>query len=250
MKNMLTVMLTLLLTLALTCTLAEEAPTVYTSGDWKYVLLADGTAEITGYYGNSDDLIIPAELDGRPVTSIGIGAFANHISLSSVTLPEGLISIGDFAFSEAGLYSITLPDTLVSIGDCAFDYCVGLTSVNLPDSLVILGMNPFNGCSGLTDVVVSPEHPVLEVTDGMLINKAEKKLLYVFGDQHAVSCTVPQGILSIGELAFSWKTTLNSITLPDSLVSIGECAFLDCFALTDVTLPERVVSIGNEDIYG
>lgn len=246
MKNMLTVILILLLTLALTCALAEDEQTVYTSGDYEYILLADGTAEITGYYGDSDDLLIPAELDGHPVTSIGAGAFANYISLSSVTLPDGVISIGDFAFSEAGLYSITLPDTLVSIGDCAFDYCVGLTSVTLPDSLVILGMNPFNGCSRLTDVIVSPEHPVLEVLDGMLIDKSEKKLLCVFGNQHADSCTVPQGILMIGDYAVSGRATLNSINLPDSLVSIGECAFLDCISLTSVTLPEGVVSIGGE----
>ena len=245
MRRMLAILLALLFSLALGCALAEDVPTECESGDYRYTLLADGTAEITGYYGDSDDLIIPAELDGRPVASIGDGAFANHISLSSVTLPEGVISIGDFAFSEAGLNSIILPDTLVSIGDCAFDYCSGLTSVTLPDSLVSMGRNPFNG-SALTDVVFSPEHPVLEVIDGMLIDKSEKKLLCVFGDQHADSCTVPQGILMIGDYALSGRTTLTRITLPDSLVSIGECAFLDCIALTSVTLPEGVVSIGSE----
>lgn len=244
MKKLLPLLLALMMAI-LPCALAEDSPTEYESGDYRYILLADGTAEITGYYGDSDDLIIPAELDGRPVASIGAGAFANHISLSSVILPDGLVSIGDFAFSEAGLNSIILPDTLVSIGDCAFDYCSGLTSVTLPDSLVSIGRNPFNG-SALTDVIVSPEHPVLEVIDGMLIDKSEKKLLCVFGDQYADSCTVPQGILIIGDYAVSGRTTLTRVTLPDSLVSISECAFLDCIALTSVTLPEGVVSIGSE----
>lgn len=54
------------------CALAEETePTVYTAGDWDYILLADGTAEIAGYTGAATELTIPTEHDGHAVTSFG-----------------------------------------------------------------------------------------------------------------------------------------------------------------------------------
>ena len=79
---------------------AEEAePTVYTSGDYKYILLPDGTAEITRYTGNAAELSMPDTLDGHSVTSIGEYAFSGCATLTSITLPEGLTSIGKGAFS-------------------------------------------------------------------------------------------------------------------------------------------------------
>ena len=58
-----------------------EEPAVYTSGDYEYVLLEDGTAEITEYTGNASTLEIPAELDGHTVTSIGKRAFFLEVCL-------------------------------------------------------------------------------------------------------------------------------------------------------------------------
>ena len=81
-------LLTLLLTLCLTCALAKVKPTTYTSGDYEYILLADGTAEITHYMGYADNLTIPAELDGHSVTTIGDGAFDWCWTLTSITIPR------------------------------------------------------------------------------------------------------------------------------------------------------------------
>ena len=100
MKKLLAVLFAALLMMA-ACACAEEAePTVYTSGDWKYVLLEDGTAEIAGYNGNATELTVPAEIDGYAVTSIGDRAFFWCDSLTSITLPGSITSIGDNAFSN------------------------------------------------------------------------------------------------------------------------------------------------------
>jgi len=66
---------------------------------------ASGNAEITGYRGDNRDLRVPSELGGYPVTSIGVRAFRNKSRLSSVTLPEGLKSIGHFAFAHGYYFS-------------------------------------------------------------------------------------------------------------------------------------------------
>ena len=75
---------------------------------------------ITAYTGNVSDLIIPASIDGYPVTAIADNAFENS-SLVSVSMPETLKSIGWFAFSgSARLERIIIPKNVAEIGYNAF----------------------------------------------------------------------------------------------------------------------------------
>lgn len=212
-----------------------------TSGDYKYTLLEDGTAEITAYTGEDTELEVPSSLDGYAVTSIGENAFYVLYSLSSVTLPEGLTNIGANAFFCCGnLNSITLPESLKSIGDQAFNGCSSLSSITLPDSIERVGNNPFF----LDNVTftISPDHPYLSVTDGVLFSKPDKRLIYfpVTREEYVV----PEGILSIGGCAFCDCMNLSSITLPEGLTTIEEKAFADCDNLSSITLPEGLTSIG------
>lgn len=247
MKRLLTVLLAVVL-LTASCAWAEEAePIMYTSGDWKYVLLADGTAEIVDYNGKAKELTVPAELDGYVVTSIGAYAFNVCASLQCITLPDSVTSIGARAFDGCwSLRSIVLPDRLTSIGDFAFSGCDSLTNVTIPESVTAIGGNPFIRCARLTEIVVSPEHPVLATIDGVLFEKTEKRLVTypcAFGNS---SYMVPNGIRIIGDSAFFSCIALECVTLPDSLTAIGDSAFCRCSSLTNITLPDSVTSIGNK----
>ena len=91
---------------------AEEAPQVFTSGDYRYTLLPGGGAEITDYTGKAAQLTVPAQLDGHLVRRIGNEAFDSCRFLTAIILPEGLESIGDYAFAGCPLASITLPEGL------------------------------------------------------------------------------------------------------------------------------------------
>lgn len=90
----------------------------------EYEVNEDGTATVTGalhdstYYWNR--LLIPAELDGHPVTAVAGDAFSGY-RLESVILPEGLQSIGDHAFRNVPLRTAEIPDSVTSIADNAFD---------------------------------------------------------------------------------------------------------------------------------
>ena len=87
------------------------------------------------------------------LTSIGNQVFSNCANLESITLPDGLTSIGDSAFYRCiKLKSIILPDSLTSIGHGVFSDCSSLASITLPDGLTSIGNGAFNGCSGLKDV--------------------------------------------------------------------------------------------------
>jgi hypothetical protein len=116
----------------------------------------------------------------------------------SYAIPNGVTSIGDYAFADCGgLTNVTLPNSVTSIGDYAFSGCDGLTTVTLPNSVTSIGDYAFADCGGLTNV------------------------------------TLPNSVTSIGDYAFSGCDGLTSVTIPSSVTRIGEHAF-DCFSLSAV----------------
>jgi len=111
---------------------AETKPTEAVSVDPNLKYETEGDAvTITGCDKKaSGALIIPATIDGNPVTSIGNYAFFGCSSLTSITIGDGVTSIGNSAFYYCTiLTSITIPDSVTSIGEKAFSGCKGLSAV-------------------------------------------------------------------------------------------------------------------------
>ena len=130
---------------------AEDECETFTSGDYEYALLDDGTIEITKYNGSADHLAIPATLDGKTVTAIGDYTFARCSSLTFVSIPDSVTSIGDSAFYWcSSLTSVSIPDSVTAIGNRAFYYCDSLTSVSIPNSVTAIGDYAFSDCPNLT----------------------------------------------------------------------------------------------------
>ena len=121
------------------------------------IALIDETGEPSGQIDNPRNIIaieIGTGTQENPVTDIGYYAFFSCSSLTSVTIPDCVTSIGDSAFwGCSGLMgALTIPNSVTSSGDSAFWDCTGLTSVTIPEGVTNIWQLAFSGCSGLTSV--------------------------------------------------------------------------------------------------
>ena len=194
------------------------------------LLSADGT-QVIAYWGENSEVTIP-----EGVQSIGDYAFcdcSSLTSLTSLTLPSSLQSIGGGAFLHcSSLTSLTLPSSLQSIGNYAFYDCTSLTSLTLPSSLQSIGGGAFTGCTSLRSVICNKFYKVI---GQMLLSADGTQVIAYWGENSEV--TIPEGVQSIGDYAFYDCNSLTSLTLPSSLQSIGDSAFEYCNSLTTLYIP-------------
>ena len=155
---------------------------------------------------------------------------------SNTVIPSTVTAIGDYAFYYCeNLSSVTLPNGLKTIGYCAFEYCA-FTSINLPSSLESIDDYAFYECNELASIIIPGK--VTSIGDGTFE--------YC---ENLVSVTLPNGLKSIGDDAFGYCEKLVSITLPDGLESIDEDAFEYCSNLESINIPSSVTEIGKYAFY-
>ncbi len=136
---------------------------VYADSDYTYELNSNNQAVITSYQGTSSDILIPNSIDDYKVIGIKAHAFdenrnnTNGKNLKSVTISEGITSVGDFAFVDCNnLESVILPETLTSLGEQTFLNCNKLNQINVPSNLKEFKTYMFQG-TAFTEFVI-PEH--------------------------------------------------------------------------------------------
>ncbi|EHI98770.1 cell wall binding repeat-containing protein [Clostridium sp. DL-VIII] len=116
-----------------------------TSGNLKF---DKSTRTIVKYTNDKSttSLVIPSEIDGVQVKRIGEKVFEDS-KLESITIPNGVTSIGDFAFAGCvNLTSIIIPNGVTSIGVCAFENCNSATDITIPSSVTSIGWCAFHLC--------------------------------------------------------------------------------------------------------
>ena len=214
-------------------------------GDYQYTVKEDGTAEITKVNKDCKDSVIPAELDGHKVTSIGAHAFSTCKNMKIDAIPEGITAIGEGAFMYCDkIQSIKLPDSLTTIGEMAFSFCGNLQSVNIPDSVTEIGEGVFMNSPKLKAIEISRENPAYVFNSKALISKKDRVMI-CYLDPRGGDYEIPWGITRIGLGAFC-GSKVKSVVIPDSVVSVGPQAFWDCKNMMDIYIPHSVTSIDNQ----
>ena len=223
------------------------------------------------------------------VTSVEQGAFATCKNLQSITVDEGnavYCSLNGILYNAAKTEiilvpkaitgSVTIPEGVSSIGDRMFSYCINLTSIVLPNSITSIGKEAFYCCYKLVQVVNLSDLPIaagfsdygyvayyahnvynsldfdshLQTQDEYTFYE-DGETVYLLGyNGTATELQLPASFngrnYAIGEYAFYGNKTITSVTLSDGVDSIGAVAFGGCTSLESVTIPDSVTSIGEE----
>ena len=177
------------------------------------------------------------------VTNLGEGAFDDCINLTTVKTGNGLTSIGLDVFLDCrSMTNLTIGTNITSIAGDAFLLCVQLPSITISKSVTNIDSGAFNECASLAAITVNPANPAYSSVNGVLFDKNRTTLVEYPGGRSG-SYTVPGGVTSIENIAFSGCNDLTGITIPDSVTNIGVAAFADCTSLTGITLPNSITSI-------
>ncbi len=237
----------------------------------------NGTACVVDYDKISSHVVIPETADGCPVIGIDGSAFFHCEVLESLTIPKGVkdLDVGtfvecpnlreiivdkdntDYTSVDGALLSkdctelicvpnisgtYIVPDTVEYIENSALYNCSKMNRLEIPESVTEIGDVSFECCTNLEYINVSIDNKSYTSIDGVLFNKACTELVR-FPANRQGAYTVPTGVESIGDDAFSNCTKLTDITLPDSVTKLGWGAFYNCASLKSMVIPEGVTDI-------
>lgn len=219
----------------------------------EYEIMDDGTAEIVSYTDltTATEIVIPDEIDGRPVVKVRDFGLFNAESLTKITIGKNISEIGSWAFTNNQNLSefsvnpenqfFTAVDgvlftkdmkTLVSYPpgrNIAFDKyktALNTTSYQIPDGVATIRSKAFYKCYYVTDIKIPESVTTIE----------EKAFHRTSGLE---SIVLPQNLTFIGKDAFSYCGKLERITIPASVREIDEYAFYNCTNIKEVRMDGR-----------
>ena len=230
----------------------------------------------------SGEVVVPAEIDDRPVVEIGAEAFAGNTAITSISIPASVTNVAEGAFAGCtGLKTVAvdllrdnrftgfLPelaetvervvflDGVTIIPDNFFEGCTALKSMDIPESVVDIGTNVFEACSALATTTVGG----LEMYQGWCLGFAEDAVLasqvasLEIPEEYEDVTARPEGsphhgtpyrVRGIAAGAFEGETGIGTAALPETLRFIGAGAFEDCTSLENVIVPDGVRKIDRD----
>ncbi len=175
---------------------------------------------ITQYNGSAETVQIPISIYGVTITTVGSRAFDDNYFIKNIVIPEGIVTIGENAFSGTGITTVSIPASVAAISGYAFVRCIDLTAFT-----VASGNLHFESQSGV----------LFEIADAA--NGGKRKLIsYPIDKSDLTTYSVPNGVVTLGDFAFNKNKHLTSVTLPDTVKEVGFACFDFCDKLLEIVL--------------
>lgn len=179
------------------------------------------------------------------VTTIGDYAFYMTIHLTGgVTIPGTVTTICDNAFHSSFIPTMEIPEGVITIGNRAFYRCIFLTSISFSKTVSSIGTALFPLCNRLSSVTVDRESEYYCAVDNVLYDKHQTRLVGYSPAKTETSFSVPSSVKVIGKSSFTNATKLVDISLPKGLTTIEDNAFENCMFLASIEVPYTVTSLG------
>ncbi len=196
------------------------------------------------------------------VSEVGEDAFFKCFDLKKVDMrASNVTKLNNSTFNScSSLKKVLLSKNLESIGEAAFSKCNAIEELDLPKSIAYIGKEAFNCCSSLKQIKLPNIERIERGTfcNCYRLNNVDfpTTLCYI-GDSAFENCDILKKIdlsntkiKQIGNVAFSYCTSLEEIKFPDTLEKIGQCTFSNCNSISNITLPKNLKIIDNGAFIG
>ena len=249
-----TMLLSIIVVAPITVNASEDDELTY--GDFQYKIEDDNSCTITDYDGMASSLSIPSAINGHTVKQIDTGALSDNRIITSVTIPNGVTTIGFSAFNgciklEKIKFSSNLDTVcenafnntkwfnnqsngLVYVGKVAYKYKGDMprnTKITVKSDTVSISESAFKDCANLTAILIPSS-----------VKHIDKYAFY--NCQGLTKLNFNDGIERIENEAFGSCEKLTSVNFSETLKSIGAFAFVECKKLSEITIPQSVTSVG------
>lgn len=201
--------------------------------NYEYTVNSDNTITISSYTGSAEELVVPSEIDGKSVVSIGKKAFYQNKSIIKITLPDTIKTIDDYAFASTTISECNIYEGLETIGEFVFQFS-DIKDIILPESLIDLGSYAFAHTDNLETINI-PKN--LSSISACCFYQSKIKRIHI-----------PSNIKIVYAGAFQACDYLNELIIDEGLEIICDSAFYECPFVKSIVLPSTLKSIGKRGL--
>ena len=222
---------------------------------FEYILnYNDKTARLikpnNGYYNG--DIVVPDYVVQNgikfAVTAISEAAFRSA-TITSLQLPkETLKRIDRAAFGNTkGLKTLDIPETVTTLAEGAIQYCDDLTHISIPASVEEMGNYAIGACPMLESITVDEGNTHFGVFDGVLMDKAQTRLITYPANKAGTTYTIPNTVKTIDDMAFMNLNHMTSLTIPASVSNLSVEMFVAAYSLEEINIAPANTDYSSED---
>ena len=227
---------------------------------------------ITKYKGTESDVIVPAKIGSRPVRVIDEFAFSGNQTITSVTIPESVIGVGEGVFQGCTtLKRVEILSKKILLREHCFCDCPSLEEIHLNIESAFWGRRMFQNCPKmmdqngfvivedgdkkfLLDIQLPIKKETVVIPDGVTHLLGES-LSETYFDEYPNVCRVkkvvlPESVMEIGDSFFADCKSLESVNIPNGIIKIGELAFCYCGLLQGIDITNDKCKIGACAFFG